>query len=81
MSLPIKSTGNIGLDSPSKTLLYSHHGFGKTYQARHYQEAYGKGIIFSGEAGLKSLQDVDIDTFRSPRGKMPPAPKGWPLET
>ena len=61
MSLPIKSTKSIGLDEPSKSLLYAHHGFGKTYTARYFQEAYGKGVIFSGEAGLKSLQDVDID--------------------
>ena len=23
-------------DEPTKVLLYSHHGFGKTYQCRHY---------------------------------------------
>ena len=61
MSLPIRSTSSIALDEPSKSLLYAHHGFGKTYTARYYAEAYGKGIIFSGEAGLKSLQDVEID--------------------
>ena len=61
MSLPIRSTSSIALDNPSKSLLYSFHGWGKTYTARYYAEAYGKGIIFSGEAGLKSLQDVEID--------------------
>jgi hypothetical protein len=44
-----------------KTLLYAHHGFGKTYQCRHYQRAYGKGFIISGESGLKSIEDVGID--------------------
>lgn len=61
MSLPIRSTSNIALDNPSKSLLYAKHGFGKTYTARYYAEAYGKGLILSGEAGLKSLQDVEID--------------------
>ena len=44
-----------------KTFLYAHHGWGKTYQCRHYQEEYGEGLIISGEAGLKSLSDMDID--------------------
>ena len=61
MSLPIRSTSSIALDEPSKSLLYAHQGWGKTYTARYFAEAYGKGVIFSGEAGLKSLQDVEID--------------------
>jgi len=61
MSLPIRSTSSIALDEPSKSLLVAHQGWGKTYTARYFAEAYGKGIIFSGEAGLKSLQDVEID--------------------
>jgi len=61
MSLPIRSTSTIALDDPSKSLLVAHQGWGKTYTARYFAEAYGKGIIFSGEAGLKSLQDVEID--------------------
>jgi hypothetical protein len=48
-------------DGPTKVLLYTHHGFGKTYQCRYYQEVYGKGLILSGESGLKSLEDVKID--------------------
>lgn len=44
-----------------KTLLYGHHGWGKTYQCRFYAEEYGKGLIISGESGLASLSDVDID--------------------
>lgn len=44
-----------------KTLLYGHHGFGKTYQFRFYREKYGRGLIISGESGLASIADVDID--------------------
>jgi len=44
-----------------KTLLMGHHGWGKTHQCRHYAEAYGKGLILSGEGGLKSLEDTDIE--------------------
>lgn len=54
-------TSDLAKDGPSKVLLYSHHGFGKTYQCRKYQERYGKGLIISGEAGLKSIEDVEID--------------------
>lgn len=55
------STSAITHDGPTKVLLYSHHGFGKTYQCRFYQKRYGKGLILSGEAGLKSVEDVSID--------------------
>ena len=48
-------------DGPTKVLLYSHHGYGKTYQCRHYEKRYGKGLIISGESGLKSIEDVSID--------------------
>ena len=44
-----------------KTLLYGHHGWGKTTQAMHLQEMYGKAFILSGEAGLSSLSHHDID--------------------
>jgi hypothetical protein len=44
-----------------KTLLYAHHGFGKTYQFRHYQRVYGKGLIISGESGLRSIEDTDVE--------------------
>jgi hypothetical protein len=44
-----------------KTLLYGHHGWGKTSQFRHYQEAFGKGLIISGESGLSSISDANID--------------------
>lgn len=44
-----------------KTLLYAHHGFGKTYQFRHYREEYGRGLIISGESGLSSVADCDIE--------------------
>ena len=55
------STSSIAHDGPTKVLLYSHHGYGKTYQCRFYQKRYGKGLILSGEAGLKSIEDVAID--------------------
>ena len=44
-----------------KLLMYTHHGWGKTYQCRFYEEEYGKGLIISGESGLASLSDKDID--------------------
>lgn len=44
-----------------KTLLYAHHGWGKTTQAVHYKRRYGKGFIISGEAGLSSVRSEGID--------------------
>ena len=35
-----------------KTLIYGHHGYGKTFQCRFYADEYGKGLIISGESGL-----------------------------
>jgi hypothetical protein len=55
------NTSDITHDGPTKVLLYAHHGFGKTYQCRYYQKRYGKGLILSGESGLKSVEDVNID--------------------
>lgn len=57
----VMKTNDLQQDGPTKTLLYAHHGWGKTYQTRYYQKAFGKGLILSGEAGLKSVEDVDID--------------------
>jgi hypothetical protein len=54
-------TSSITKDGPTKVLLYAHHGYGKTYQCRYYQKRFGKGLIISGESGLKSVEDVDID--------------------
>lgn len=56
-----RSTDTISVDEKTKTLLYAHHGFGKTTQCRFYEEFYGKGFIISGEAGLKSLVGTQID--------------------
>lgn len=56
-----RSTGKMRVDEKTKTLLYAHHGFGKTTQCKFYQEHYGPGFIFSGEGGLKSLVGSDID--------------------
>jgi hypothetical protein len=59
--LKIKTTADLQQKAPTKVLLYAHHGYGKTYQCRYYAKRYGKGLIISGESGLKSLEDVDID--------------------
>lgn len=61
MALTPMKTSALAKGGPTKCLLYAHHGWGKTYQCRHYQEAYGPGLIISGESGLKSVEDVDID--------------------
>jgi hypothetical protein len=54
-----------------KCLMYGHHGWGKTTQAKHMQRKYGRGFIISGEAGLLSVQDEPIDylPFTSYEGK------------
>jgi len=56
-----QTTSDIAQSGPTKVLLYAHHGFGKTFQTRYYQKRYGKGLILSGESGLKSVEDVAID--------------------
>lgn len=61
MSFKPMRTAALAETGPTKVLLYAHHGFGKTYQCRFYQQRYGNGLILSGESGLKSLEDVDID--------------------
>ena len=57
----VMKTSDIQKGGATKVLLYAHHGYGKTYQCRFYQKRYGKGLIISGEAGLKSVEDVNID--------------------
>jgi hypothetical protein len=57
----VSRTSDSSVQSGHKVLLYSHHGYGKTYQCRNFQARYGKGLLLSGEAGLKSIEDVDID--------------------
>lgn len=44
-----------------KTLLYGHHGWGKTTQFTHYQKHFGSGFILSGESGLSSIRQAGID--------------------
>jgi hypothetical protein len=61
MSFKPPSTKGVGLHEPHKLLLYGHHGWGKTWQVRTLQKRYGKGVLLSGEAGLKSLSDVEVD--------------------
>jgi len=55
------NTASLQKDGPIKVLLYAHHGYGKTYQCRNFENRYGKGLILSGESGLKSVEDVNID--------------------
>ena len=57
----VMKTSDIQKGGAIKLLLYAHHGFGKTFQCRYFQKRYGKGLILSGEAGLKSVEDVNID--------------------
>lgn len=74
MNLPIFSTKNIAALEPTKTLLYAHHGWGKTTACKHYQEHFGPGVIISGEGGLKSLgaSNIDFMPFSSWDGKHDP---------
>ena len=60
-----------------KVLLYAHHGFGKTYQIRYFQKRYGRGLVLSGESGMASLSDVNIEVaeFTSWDGPHDPANK------
>lgn len=60
MFVPMKTSG-VSVRSAQKTLLYAHHGFGKTTQAKYLQEEYGPGFVISGESGLRSLMFEDID--------------------
>lgn len=74
MTLPIFSTKDIAKLEPTKLLLYSHHGWGKTTACKHYQEYFGPGVIISGEGGLKSLgaSNIDFMPFSSWDGKHDP---------
>lgn len=49
------------ITSKRKILLYANAGFGKTTQFAHFQEAYGPGLILSGESGLSSIRSANID--------------------
>ena len=42
-------------------LIYGHAGAGKTTALGHFQETFGKGLILSGEGGLASIADKNID--------------------
>lgn len=59
-----------------KVLLYAHHGWGKTTQAKYYAEKYGKGFIISGESGLSSIRstpNIDYLPFSSYDGLHDPS--------
>lgn len=77
MSFRPRSTADLDEVGGQKTLLYAHHGWGKTWQARNYQRRYGPGFIISGEAGLRSLKFESIDylpfdSFGNPTDPNPP---------
>ena len=42
-------------------LLYGHAGCGKTTQIGKMHDRYGKGLVLSGEGGLTSISDKEID--------------------
>lgn len=44
-----------------KVLVYGFHGAGKTTQAANMQRAFGKTFVISGESGLRSISDDNID--------------------
>ncbi len=69
------STNDDSVKNASKSLLMTNHGWGKTTTCKHYQNEYGRGLILSGESGLKSLSDVKIDYihFSSYNGEHDPA--------
>jgi len=46
-----------------RALLVGHSGVGKSTNLANMEKAYGKGLILSGEKGLSSIADVDIDAY------------------
>ena len=56
-----RKTNDAAVVDTSKTLIIAHHGFGKTTQYKYYQQHFGPGFLLSGEGGLKSIEDCDID--------------------
>lgn len=75
MAFAPMQTTDASVVGQSKTLLMTHHGWGKTTQCKYYQQQIGPGFIISGESGLKSVSDVAIDylPFSSWDGKHDPA--------
>lgn len=61
MTFKVKKTSDASVADASKTLVYAHAGFGKTTQAKHLAEYYGKTFILSGESGLRSVLSADLD--------------------
>ena len=63
----IKKTSGTEVKTALKTLLYADAGWGKTTQAVFMEKKYGKTLILSGEAGLNSISNHDMDyvTFSS----------------
>jgi len=61
MSWKTRRTGAELLAASHKVLMCANPGWGKTHQAVHMAERYGKGFILSGEAGLRSLGHSEIE--------------------
>lgn len=61
MKITPLNTADGTVHAASKTLLYGHHGVGKTTQIARYAERFGKGLVLSGESGLASIADHEID--------------------
>lgn len=74
-----KKTNDAAIIDTSKTLVYALHGFGKTTQCAYYQKTFGPGFILSGEGGLASISDKNIDylPFSSWNGKHDPANEAY----
>lgn len=60
MNITPLRTNDGSITEATKTLVYGHHGVGKTTQIANYAKRYGKGLIISGESGLASIADQDI---------------------
>ena len=72
---PLKTT-DATVSSKSKSLVYGPHGSGKTTQCANYAKRYGKGIILSGEGGLSSISDMEIDYLPFSTFKAEPTKEG-----
>ncbi len=57
---PLRTSTSLS-SSISKTLIYGEPNAGKTYQLRNFEARYGRGLILSLEAGMRTLRGVDLD--------------------
>jgi len=60
--MPFKPSNTSNAEtSLRKILIFANAGYGKTTQAKYFQEAYGPGFIISCEGGLSSVREAGID--------------------